>query len=265
MNRFPPKRPADVLDYVINWAPHVGPDPLASSVVTVTGATKVSDTYDAAARTVGVVVSGGTPGVLIKILNVVTTHQARTFSRLDVIPFMEPVSIEMAKRQCRLEVDETDEDEFLGGCIIAAREAVEDITGLVLIRREVVEHHDALAKPLWLDAWPIASVDAVDATDSEGAALAIDDYRAVIAKRPGKLHPPRDSDWPTISEAEGVDVTMTAGFDEGEVPEKYVRAMLLLIHHWYTNRGAVMVGILSKEIEFTVNALCDGGRSMRIS
>ena len=40
-----------------------------------------------------------------------------------------------------------------------------------------------------------------------------------------------------------------------EVPKTIDLAILLLVGHWYENRGAVVVGSISSEIEFSVTAL----------
>lgn len=287
----PPKAPAEVLDYALDFADAlVGGDSIASKSVTVTGATKDEDTFSGSIVTVWV--SGGTAGTIIRVTAVVVTNGGRTLQRTLVIPFGEPVSLEQAKAQCRVELDDSDEDELIAGYISTARETVETDTGLTLVRRQLVEHHEAFVQrlgtpfgddydrcgsgrswppvsrraPLWLRAWPIVSVDSVAYTDTDGAAQTLADTRAILGTWPAKLHPARDTDWPDISEAEGVDVTLTGGYAEGDVPLRAVQAMLLLIAHWYRNRETVVAGDRAAAIEVpqAYAELCDKLRNMRV-
>ena len=44
----------------------------------------------------------------------------------------------------------------------------------------------------------------------------------------------------------------------GEVPATYKQAMMLLIGHWFENRENVVIGVVSKEIEFSYKSLICG-------
>lgn len=178
----------------------------------------------------------------------------------------EPVSIDLARAQCRVEAGDA-EDALLNQFIAAAREYVEGDTGQTLVQRELVEHHPGFGCPLVLRAWPIVTVDQVAYVDAEGEpqAIAAADTRLVRGNRPGRLYPARDATWPTISCAEGVEVTVTAGYAADAVPPKLVQAILLLVDHWYENRGAVVVGTISKEVEFAVSALCERFRLITVA
>lgn len=48
----------------------------------------------------------------------------------------------------------------------------------------------------------------------------------------------------------------------GEIPQRYIHAMKLLISHWYENREAVVAGTISKEIELAFNSLVGIDRRM---
>jgi uncharacterized phiE125 gp8 family phage protein len=198
----------------------------------------------------------------------------------------EPVSLALARAQCRIEADDTAEDALLSSYIGAARALVEDMTGLILVQRPVVEHFDGFVprlgtpfldddqwrrpsppqvygqpqgRPLALRAWPIASVDGVAYTDPDGTQQVLAGTRLVGGAWPGALWPPADASWPSVREAEGVDVTLTAGFAGDAVPLQAVQAMLLLIAHWYQNREAVRAGdrAAAVEIPLAAQALCD--------
>jgi hypothetical protein len=76
-----PKDPADVLDYVVNWANWLpGGDTIATATFTVeTGITKNSESNDATTATVWL--SGGDAGNQYTITCTVTTTGGRTVSR----------------------------------------------------------------------------------------------------------------------------------------------------------------------------------------
>lgn len=254
MITLPPKRPAEVLDYAVDFTDELDAgDSLTSYTAAIVGATKDSDARSGAVVTV--TVSGGTLGTLILITVTVVTLAGRTLQRLLVVPYAEPISLDQAKAHLRVELDDTDEDELIAGYIVAAREYVEEETGLVLVRRTIVEHHKqfwdcrsratdprAAQRALCLRAWPVNAVSEVAYTDCNGDAQTLADTRAVTGSRPAKLWPPRNTCWPAISEAEGVDVTLDAGFDDFNVPRLAVQAMLLLIGHWYMHRESVVAG-----------------------
>lgn len=63
--------------------------------------------------------------------------------------------------------------------------------------------------------------------------------------------------WPTVSPDSWatVEVTLTAGHHPADVPSQAKRAILLLAGHWFANREALLVGSISKELEFSVTSL----------
>jgi hypothetical protein len=70
--------------------------------------------------------------------------------------------------------------------------------------------------------------------------------------RDGRIYAPT-AGWPTIEDYSTVTVTYTAGF--ATTPPEIDQTMLLLIGHWYRNREAVVVGSITKEIEYAIEAL----------
>ena len=81
---WPHKDPNEVLDYDIRWSEAEGwadGDTIATSTWTREGAdtalTIASDDHDGAKATVWL--SGGTPGVIYRLLNEITTADGRTF------------------------------------------------------------------------------------------------------------------------------------------------------------------------------------------
>lgn len=167
---------------------------------------------------------------------------------------VEPISLELAKLQCR--VLDSDEDDLFDQLIPAARAYVENITGCVLLQRQIVEQRDEFGCYIELHRRPVFTVDEVAYIDADGAAQTYADFVAQASRDPARVYPEAGAEWPTLFEYGGVTVTYTAGYVVGEEPPELIQAMLLLIGHWYENREAVTVGDVSKEIELAVQSLC---------
>ena len=166
----------------------------------------------------------------------------------------EPISLELAKQQCRYLHD--DEDDLIESYIKAAREYIENVTGCVLVQREIVEHRDEFGCYLELDRRPVVSVDEVGYLDADGAPQTYADYVAQVSRDPARVYPELSGDWPTLSDYGGVTITYTAGYEVGEEPQPLLQSMLLLIGHWAKNREAVTIGEVSQEVRLAVESLC---------
>jgi len=243
---LPSKSPEEVLDYRIDASGLLQDGETlaeAQSSITVTGATKDSEAYSDNAVTVWL--SGGSPGTLIKITALLKTSGGRTFQRVYVIPYGEPVSLEQAKQQIRV-LDSDEEDELIAGYIRAAREWVENYTGLALVRREFTEFHRPERGVVSLYRRPIVSASVAGFADTR-----------IVA---GRLFPGAGLSWPYLAHPEQFEVTYTAGYAEGEVPQSLIQAMLLLIGHYFVNRSSVGNAAMA-EIPLAVTSLCDAHRS----
>lgn len=247
--RWEAKRPAEVRDYSHDWTPFLGDDSIATSVWTASGATLDSDVFDD--TTVTVWVSGGTSGVA-RLTNTVTTVGGRTESEtftLRISQAEEPVSISDARAHLRL-VDDS-EDALVESYIRAAREWVENYTGLVLVQREFVEHRDCFGRFIELYRHPIVpdSV-SISYTDTSGASQSYAEPVYSIERRPARIYPALNGWWPSLGRNGGVEITYTAGFEEGEVPQALIQAILVLIGVWFENRSMA-------EIPAAAHSLCD--------
>lgn len=141
------------------------------------------------------------------------------------------ITLEDAKRQVRLELDDTDDDVLLADLIGRAIAWVEDFTGQSLSPREIVEQHPDLAH-LALDAWPVRAVDKIEYLDPAGARVTLDpaSYRVAALVRPVQVHPAGASGWPaTLRASDAVTVTMQAGYDDPARVDTMLRSAALLI------------------------------------
>jgi uncharacterized phiE125 gp8 family phage protein len=167
----------------------------------------------------------------------------------------EPLTLDEAKKQLR--VDSDGDDSFIEEKIIAAREWVEDYTGLVLTRREVTESLSGLLARTALRAWPVAADQPITIAyrDQVGAEQVIADAVIRAATRPALIFPAAGSRWPLGWPATGVvDATFTAGFaSAAEIPQGLKQAMLVMLTAFYEDREG---GDVFAKAEETAKSLC---------
>ncbi|TKT81226.1 head-tail connector protein [Aquamicrobium sp. LC103] len=157
-----------------------------------------------------------------------------------VEPEHEPVTLVEVKQHLRLSHDS--EDELLEGLVRAARQEVENSTGLALMDqawRCVLDRVPAsLCVPL--RRHPIREISAITLYGPDGEAALLDPagYQLDALSRPARLV------FLAPVEAKramnGIEIDFTAGFGESgaDVPDLLKRAMLLLVAHWYEFRAS---------------------------
>lgn len=171
------------------------------------------------------------------------------------------------KKQLNLPTTATDDDTFLNNAASVARKYIEsNIGGGFAVRLQT--------KELNLNRFPssglgeveipvpqfnsIESVKYYDGTNTLQT-LASTDYR-LIERGNGytaKLYPLIDDVWPaTKYRQDAVQIRFNCGSTcSSDVSPTISHAVKLLVAHWYENRGAVIVGTISKEMEFGINSL----------
>lgn len=182
-------------------------------------------------------------------------------------PVGEPVSLDQAKAQLRIELDDTDQDVHVTGLIRDARFKVEKDLGIPILRQTRQTHLTRFpCGPVWLAAAEAITVDQVRYYDSAGTlqTLAPTDYVVDAVSRPAQIFAAPLKAWPSVLERpSGVQITWTGGWaDAAQVDGDLVRAMLLLIGHWDQNREAVVAGTTSTEVQLAYDALI-GGNSIQ--
>lgn len=153
-------------------------------------------------------------------------------------PAIEPVSLVEARRHLRL--DDESEDVFLEALIRAARQEVENATGLALIKQHWRLTLDRLPHSglVSLHKHPVVQVLSVTVygADGEAGLVAPGDYVLDPHSRPARLH---FSTAPTSAlSMNGIEIDFSAGFGQAgaDVPDLIRRAMLMLVAHWYEFR-----------------------------
>lgn len=161
---------------------------------------------------------------------------------LNTPPATEPVSLAEAKAHLR--VTHADDDAYITSLVVGARRAVEARTGLALIDQGWSQ---------WLDRWPdcaaaslsLAPVSAITdivtyGEDGTPATYDAAHYYLDAASKPGRavIRPGR---LPPLAgrRVNGIEVRFTAGFGAlpAAVPQDLKQALLLLVAHWFENRG----------------------------
>jgi uncharacterized phiE125 gp8 family phage protein len=184
-------------------------------------------------------------------------------TKLVSVPLEEPVSLQTAKAQVRVDWD--DEDDLITSYITAARQYCEDICGRAFVSQ---------VWDLWLPQWPagdrlylpyppVQNVVYVQYTDSTEATTIVDPTiyttntggdLAEVVLRFGQI-------WPVtvLSPSRPINVRFTCGYGDADaVPATIKQAILLLMGHWYTNREAVVIGrtaTASVRVQETLDAL----------
>lgn len=168
-------------------------------------------------------------------------------------PAKEPISVNEAKRQCR--VDIADDDVWFTAAIQAARETAETLSGWKLITQtwKYIFNAWPAADRLEIPYPPLQSVASITYKDQDGNAstFSADDYIVDADSMPGRIVLATGASWPggTLYPVGAITLQFTCGYgdDESDVPRQLRQGVLLLIGHWYENReDTVSVGTIQR-------------------
>jgi len=159
-------------------------------------------------------------------------------------PGAQPVTLEQIKQHLRL--DTNDEDELLNSYCDAATEFIEAHISKFLIERNVRQFVDGISesKELLLEAEPVSEITLVRGYDVNGNPhdFSSDVYRFFQYESPPRLF--FDKSNLNLQTANGIEIDMVAGYGESgtDIPQNIIRALLVLIAHWYEHRGTNAAG-----------------------
>lgn len=148
------------------------------------------------------------------------------------ITLVEPVAVELARKQCRL--DDDAEDDLITQKIRAARRWVEDYTGRVFAQQTLVAHFRSWGAYLEISRRPVISIDAIAYNGADGDAI----YSGAaysVGVNPLRIYA-GDSGVPSLRTGGGITVAYTAGYDAGEVDDCVIEAILVLVGGMMTDR-----------------------------
>lgn len=182
-------------------------------------------------------------------------------------PTFEPVSLELAKKQCDVEADRDDRDEELNLWISAGRGAVEQFTGRTLCEKTIEAVFEGY--PNWfidLPKPPVIEIVSFKYTDLNGVdtTLAADQYvfDNAVALNP-RIVPAYGVTWPaTRWQPSSLRIRYRAGYAQAGsptethlIPAQLRSAVLLMVRHFYENPSAVTEKQMS-ELPLGVQWLC---------
>jgi len=177
-------------------------------------------------------------------------------------PASEPVTANDVKSQLELDVSDTSQDTKIELYITAAREMVEEYTGLALITQTwqlTLDHWPNDQEPWWdgtrqmaiTELWasgraaqviiPRYPLQAVGSIKADGTAVTVGDVFIVdTQQKPGRLVIKRGAAWPTVLDnANGIEIEYTAGYGSNstDVPAAIRLAIIQMSAYMFEHRG----------------------------
>lgn len=170
-------------------------------------------------------------------------------------PAVEPISVEEARRQCR--ITDTSEDDLLSTYVTAARECVEKLRGLACVNQTWDVYFERLDGDLLLPIMPVSSITSVKYQDGDNTqqTLATTYYEAAEWNRFGIVRLKYSQVWPsTLGHHDDVVVRVVFGYGASgaSVPGPVRQVIRWLVGHQFENREPILTGTISKELEMTV-------------
>jgi uncharacterized phiE125 gp8 family phage protein len=175
--------------------------------------------------------------------------------------------VTLAEVKLYLKVESADEDALLTTLIKAAVGHIAERCGRPLAAEVWQLTLDAFSDTIELPKAPVtdATVRYVDSAGlSQDVDLAV--YSLDLVSQPQWVVRNSDQVWPTpIDGVNAVSVEFTAGYDDTTLPQELKLAVMMLVEHWYSNRGVAQVGNTVNDLPFAVEALIGPYRTLWIS
>lgn len=168
-------------------------------------------------------------------------------------PSGEPVTLDEAKAQCRIDADITAEDALINALITAARRQAEQITGRALLtQRWRMSMERFPAGCLKLRFPPLVSVESITYLDADGVrqTLVESDRQLINDELVGRIVPAYGKTWPSCRVVPGsVLVDFTVGYGNASaVPQDIKHWILLTVATLFAQREALVTGTIVAEI-----------------
>ncbi|MCP5385951.1 MAG: phage head-tail connector protein [Novosphingobium sp.] len=175
-----------------------------------------------------------------------------------VKPDGHPLSVFEAKRQLRIEPEDTDQDDHIADLCAAAHRKIERDLGFPILRQTLETHLTGFPRgSIWLGGGDSPEIVAIRYRDTTNAVQTLDPAKYVLdaASRLIRVYPALPVTWPATACTPGaVVVQWRAGWEQpSDVDEDLIHAMKLLVGHWDQNREAVVVGTISTEVQIALD------------
>ncbi len=182
-----------------------------------------------------------------------------------------PVSVADAKEHLRI-VDMTTDDDYIGVLIDTATAWCEDYCDRTFADKQYTVAFDDFVDlriglprpPVRLNATAASATVTISYVDQGGTTQTLtwaqsgtQQFRLDRDHVPSLVYPKYLENWPSVRlDDNSVQVTYLAGYGgAANVPTPAKHAIKMLVGFWYANRESVLVGSISKELEFAVSAL----------
>lgn len=170
------------------------------------------------------------------------------------------LSVFDAKRQLRIEPQDTDQDDHIGELCAAAHRKIERELGYPVLVQTRETHLSGFPRgPIWLGGGEGPSIVSIRYRDPLNAVQTLDPsaYSLDAVSRPAQVFPAPLATWPsTVCTPGAVVVEWRAGWpNPSDVPEDLIHAMKLLVGHWDQNREAVIVGAVPAVVQIALDDL----------
>jgi len=189
------------------------------------------------------------------------TISARWALNVSTAPALEPVTVTEAKTH--LHITGTDDDTKIGLLITAARQYLEKYLRRSLINQTFILSLDGAPSCSVLEL-PMPKLQSITHvryydTDDTLQTFSSASYRADTVSYVGRVMLKDGYSWPTViaDRADALQITYVSGYGAAttDVPEAIRQAVFMLVEHWYTNRGVVLVGTIQANLEFALENL----------
>lgn len=157
-------------------------------------------------------------------------------------PAEDPVSVEQAKDNSRVEVG--DEDALIAGLITSGTQVAEAFTRRQLITATLelsLDSFPAIDKPIQLPKPPLQSVTSIKYIDRDGVEQTLTGFQVDTSCEPGRIAPAFGTSWPDTRDLLGaVKIRYVAGFgDPDAVPQGLRVAIQQMVSGWFENRESM--------------------------
>ena len=169
----------------------------------------------------------------------------------EIIGF-EPITLEEAKKQCRVEL--SDDDDYILSLITVARQMAEGRLNRTIKQRQLEARFDYWPSSLSLPKPPLVSVDSISYIDADGVLAELDDDSYIVntSVEPARIPLAYGVPWPALRKQSGaVVVRYTAGYTPEEVPAPIKQWIKLIVGTMYENRETMSAGVQLYEMSDT--------------
>lgn len=171
------------------------------------------------------------------------------------------IELSLAKMQCRIDADNTDQDDVLLLYIDAATAWVEDYTGRSMMTQTWQASLCGFASRLWLPrAAPLQTLTFIKYYDTNNVlqTLSASVYTVAAFSEPACVTLVNGQTWPSLWDRDdAVQVEyVTGSTSQTAVPAALRQAVQMLVGHFYANREASVVGTNASPMLMAAEALC---------